>query len=455
MVQMNKSYLYIVRDIITLGLLCLSVQVQAQSVTAVESGKSLFSKGDLMGSYTQFMEALATTKLSSADRIQALYFLAKLEEDFNVGLSLTHVREAQTLLKSAVPSEQNSYLSLLLETKAKYLEAQATNISQTTSAIAASTGINRLVVKAQSALDDSAFPLCASYLRMAEKQAKTQSTALPFEFFLVKGRLAASKLEYGQALESFVAARKLTSKLELVSELDRLITDTKQLQTVASDVETADVLLKANNYEQAASAYYLIWAKTDKLEFGVLASKSYVLAGNLPKAIKVYEALEAKAPADQYIQIVTQKNSLKSIAKLESVAVDRTLLKKLSAFSQKQEWQAIENMATSILGDFLPLENSLPLLHHRIQARIALKALPLAVKDIIVYLLIDPYAKDLYVLRAKCYIDLGNFDHAILDVTRASEFEQDAEKKLQLLEWRRSLISKTSFFVSPVKEDIL
>jgi hypothetical protein len=432
----------------------LAGNVYAQETSAFTDAKFLLETGSSKSAKTKFLEFLSSQANPDIRSVEAYYNLAKIEEDNeNIDKAVAYLTNATSLLEKVnFDNDKKILMKTLLQEKSKKMN-QILLIDKNPEEKKKRVYIS-LLAKSKSALDNNNLKNANNYLDTLSDFITKENMKYNFDYYLVKALILSNEYQYKEADINFKKSKSslgnMENSVQLSKEIDKMIDQNKSLIEFQEQITSADNLLKSNQYKEAAQAYYLIWINSSKNEFGVLAAKSFALSGQYDKAIKVYETLESKGSPDLYVLANKEKKNLISIMQKKNTlsskevsAGDKALEKAMIDLNKAGKYSEVEDKTTEILGSFMPREENLWALEQRAIARKNNKMYQLAINDLTIVIMNNPYKKDNFMLRYEAYLAINDYSRALLDINTAIELEKEKKDKLKKL--RLELLPKSIF----------
>lgn len=272
-----------------------------------------------------------------------------------------------------------------------------------------------------------------------------------FEAYVLYALALMENERYAEALVKLDAAAARATEPEK-TEIATLSNRCRETIAQKSRIEAADKLFQQRNYPAAAAAYSDTWILLDQPEYGFLAAKSWALAREESKALRIYERLATAKVVGVAAQARREKASLE--AALAASAAPAILAPAKPATAVPPEYahasQLIASKAyyeadaklTQVLDGVLPGQDYAVIFDARSVARLGMKEYLGAVQDAAVAIMLNPRLADAYVHRSQGQAGLGSYAEAASDMDRAIELSNDASTKERLRTVKKQYLSK-------------
>jgi hypothetical protein len=257
---------------------------------------------------------------------------------------------------------------------------------------------------------------------LALAELATQRRADRFEGHLIKG-VALMELErYADAQAALDRARSLAGG-DSQAGIDALAQKARKLSAAKAKVSTGDAAFEARNYAAAADAYGQAWTVADQPEFGIQAARSWSLAGEPLKSLKIYDVL-VRSNDPGTAAIAREERNRVSLLALDAgsaAPLQRPEYARAREFITSGKFYEADAQLTLVLDGLMPDRGYAALYEARGVARLGLRENIGAVADFTVALLLDPSRAAIYERRAGAYAALSRFLEAASDIGAAME----------------------------------
>lgn len=236
------------------------------------------------------------------------------------------------------------------------------------------------------------------------------------------------------------------------TEIAGLIAKSNEGLDQQAKIRTADRLFEQKNYAAAAAGYSEIWTFLDQSEFGFLAAKSWAMARQEDKAIKIYERLaraknlrvaakakQEKSDLESGVAVPSDRKS--SPVSKESVANSVEFAQANKLLANKKYYEA-DSQLTQVLDGLLPASEYAVMFDARGVARNGLKEYQSAIQDLTLALILDPRMIGALLHRAESHAGINQFSEAAKDVDRAIELSVGEAAKDNLRKIKKNYLSR-------------
>ena len=287
----------------------------------------------------------------------------------------------------------------------------------------------QLVQRAQSKLASADVGAALALSELAIQQRGDR-----FEGHLVQGVALMEAERYTEAQQHLDKARGL-APAESTTEIQGLLQKAQKLAMSQVKVKQADEAFAAKNYAAAGDAYGQAWTVADAPEFGIQAARSWSLAGDSAKALKIYDVL-VQSPDPGIAATAREERGQVSILTRDAgsaAPLQRPEYARARELVTAGKYYEADAQLTLVLDGLMPDRGYSALYEARGMARVGLREFPGAVGDFTVALLLDPARAAIYEKRAAAYASLNRHDEAAADIASAIERTTGDTSRLQAL----------------------
>lgn len=219
-------------------------------------------------------------------------------------------------------------------------------------------------------------------------------------------------------------------------------------------VAAADKEFKQAKYAQAAAAYGELWLRLDQSAYGFSAARSWALAGEDQRAVKIYDQLAASGTPAVTVRAHREKDALVArtreaqvlkppVASATEVNVlDLQAMAQAKAFLGAHKFYEADARLTQMLDGLLPPPEFARAFSARAAARLGMKEYLGAAQDAGIAIALDPGLVQAYVQRAEGLAGQGRHAQAVLDLDRAIELTADSAALEALRKQKKSFEEK-------------
>jgi hypothetical protein len=203
-------------------------------------------------------------------------------------------------------------------------------------------------------------------------------------------------------------------------------------------ITAADTAFKQAKYAQAAPAYAELWLRLDQSAYGFSAARSWALAGEDERALKIYDQLatsrtaavaaRARREKDALVVRAREAQALKPPVAAPAAATvpDPQAMANAKALLGAQKFYEADARLTQLLDGLLPPPEFAQAFSTRAAARLGMKEYLGAAQDASIAIALDPSLAQAYVQRAEGLAGQGRHAQAVLDLDRAIELTADS-----------------------------
>lgn len=274
---------------------------------------------------------------------------------------------------------------------------------------------------------------------------------LRFEAYVLHAIALMENERYTEALVKLDAAAARATGPEK-AEIAALASRCREAVAQKSRIEAADKLFQQRNYPAAAAAYSDIWILLDQAEYGFLAAKSWALARQESKALRIYERLATAKAVGVVAQARREKASLEAalaataapaiLAPAKPAAAMPPEFARASQLIASKDYYEADAKLTQVLDGVLPGPDYAVMFDARSVARLGMKEYLGAVQDATLAVTLNPRLLDAYVHRSQGHAGLGSYAEAARDLDRAIELSTDANARERLRAVKKQYLSK-------------
>lgn len=265
---------------------------------------------------------------------------------------------------------------------------------------------------------------------LALAELATQRRADRFEGHLVRGVALIELERYADAQASLEKAKTLAAA-DSQSGIDALAQKARKLVAAKTKVIIADAAFEARNYAAAADAYGQAWTVADQPEFGIQAARSWSLAGEPAKSLKIYDVLVRSTDPGTSAIAREERNQVSLLAfdAGSAAPLQRPEYARAREYITAAKFYEADAQLTLVLDGLMPDRGYAGLFEARGVARVGLRENIGAVADFTVALLLDPSRAAIYERRAGAYAALSRFSEAVSDIGAAMERSPNSDSE--------------------------
>lgn len=241
-------------------------------------------------------------------------------------------------------------------------------------------------------------------------------------------------------------------------------TDIEALQARCRDniaaqarISAADLAFKEARYAQASAAYAELWLLLDQSAYGFSAARSWALAGDEARALKIYDELatsrtvavanRARQEKETLVARTREAKELRppgaeSVSSATTAAPSTQALAQVSALLTAQKFYEADAQLTQWLDGVLPPPEYGRAFAARAAARLGLREYRGAVQDASIAIVLNPGLTAAYLHRANALAGLGRHAQAAQDLDRAIELTAEPAGREPLRTQKKSFLEK-------------